>query len=256
MVKGFRDFIMKGNVIDLAVAFVIGAAFAALVSTFVSKIVKPILAAFQGPESIGLGFYLRPGNPATFVDIGGLINAVIVFLVTALVVYLLFVVPKQRFDEFRERRAGTVEEVERGTRRADGAAARDPRFAPARALTPWRTGWRPWPSGRWPVSRRGAAGRRAGAARRCRRGHVAPDLVALAVGSAHLPAGWSGSTWRRTRAPVGDRSGSAALARRTRRRRTESSCRPVVPASVAHHGQQRSPGLRRPTSRSPAAETP
>jgi large conductance mechanosensitive channel len=111
MVKGFRDFIMKGNVIDLAVAFVIGAAFAALVSSFVSKIVNPILAAFQGPEAIGLGFYLRPGNPATFIDIGGLINAVIVFLVTALVVYLLFVVPKQRFDRLRSR-TGTVEEVE------------------------------------------------------------------------------------------------------------------------------------------------
>ena len=111
MVKGFREFLMKGNVIDLAVAFVIGAAFAALVSTFVSKIITPILAAVQGPKSIGLGFHLRSGNDATFVDVGGLINAVIVFLITALVVYLLFVVPKQKFDEFRLRRAGTVEEV-------------------------------------------------------------------------------------------------------------------------------------------------
>jgi large conductance mechanosensitive channel len=111
MVKGFREFLMKGNVIDLAVAFVIGAAFASLVATFVSKIITPILAALQGPNSIGLGFHLRSGNDATFVDIGGLINAVIVFLITALVVYLLFVVPKQKFDEFRRRRAGTVEEV-------------------------------------------------------------------------------------------------------------------------------------------------
>lgn len=111
MVKGFREFIMKGNVIDLAVAFVIGAAFAALVSTFVSKIITPILAALQGQDSIGLGFHLRSGNDATFVDVGGLINAVIVFIITALVVYLLFVVPKQKFDEFRLRRAGTVEEV-------------------------------------------------------------------------------------------------------------------------------------------------
>ena len=62
MVKGFREFIMKGNVIDLAVAFVIGAAFAALASTFVSKIITPILAALQGDQSIGLGFHLRPGN--------------------------------------------------------------------------------------------------------------------------------------------------------------------------------------------------
>ena len=111
MVKGFREFIMKGNVIDLAVAFVIGAAFAALVSTFVSKIITPILAALQGPDAVGLGFHLRSGNPATFVDIGGLINAVIVFFVTAVIVYLLFVVPKQKFDEFRLKRAGTVEEV-------------------------------------------------------------------------------------------------------------------------------------------------
>ena len=108
MLKGFKDFFTRGNVIDLAVAFVIGAAFAALVSGFVGKIITPVLNAVGGSSMVnGLGFSLRHGNAAveksTFVDIGGLINLVIVFFVTAAVVYFIFVLPKQKYDELRAR---------------------------------------------------------------------------------------------------------------------------------------------------------
>jgi large conductance mechanosensitive channel len=105
MVKGFKDFVLRGNVVDLAVAVVIGVAFGALVSSFVGKIVTPFLNALPGAKSTGLGFSLRGGlkSQATFVDISGLINAVVVFVLTALVVYLLFVVPMNALAERRKR---------------------------------------------------------------------------------------------------------------------------------------------------------
>ncbi len=105
MVKGFKDFVLRGNVIDLAVAVVIGVAFGALVSSFVSKIVTPVLNALPGAKSTGLGFSIRGGSKstATFVDISGLINALVVFVLTALIVYLLFVVPMNALAERRKR---------------------------------------------------------------------------------------------------------------------------------------------------------
>ncbi len=105
MVKGFKDFVLRGNVVDLAVAVVIGVAFGALVSTFVGKIITPVLNALPGAKSTGLGFSIRGGakQQATFVDVSGLINAVIVFVLTALVVYLLFIVPMNALAERRKR---------------------------------------------------------------------------------------------------------------------------------------------------------
>ena len=105
MIKGFKDFILRGNVVDLAVAIVIGAAFAALVNKIVGALITPILNALPGAKSTGLGFSLRGGvhKAATYVDISGIINAVIVFLVTALVVYFVFVLPMNTLAERRKR---------------------------------------------------------------------------------------------------------------------------------------------------------
>ncbi|HEX2904649.1 MAG TPA: large conductance mechanosensitive channel protein MscL [Jatrophihabitans sp.] len=105
MIKGFRDFIMRGNVVDLAIAVVIGTAFTALVSSFTSAIIKPIIAAFPGASAKGWGFSLRGGNlsKTTFIDISAIINAVIVFLITAAVVYFIFVVPMQKIQALRAR---------------------------------------------------------------------------------------------------------------------------------------------------------
>jgi large conductance mechanosensitive channel len=58
MLKGFKEFIMRGNVVDLAIAVVIGTAFAAVVSAFVSSIVTPIVNAAGGSNTNGLGFSL------------------------------------------------------------------------------------------------------------------------------------------------------------------------------------------------------
>lgn len=108
MIKGFREFIMRGNVVDLAIAVVIGAAFGAVVNTFVSAIVTPLINAAGKPGTAGLGFDLKSGDTAadgtdpTFVNISTILNAIIVFLITALVVYLVFVVPMNKFNERRE----------------------------------------------------------------------------------------------------------------------------------------------------------
>ncbi len=134
MLKGFKDFFTRGNVIDLAVAFVIGAAFAALVNGFVSRIITPILNAVGGDNMVnGLGFSIRHGSSEiearTFVDIGGLINLVIVFFITAAVVYFIFVLPKQKYDELRARIDKNAETAEEEKVSEDVALLREIRDA-------------------------------------------------------------------------------------------------------------------------------
>lgn len=111
MIKGFKEFIMRGNVIDLAVAVVIGAAFAAVVEQVVSSLVTPLLNAMGGAEAEGLGFRIISENPATYMDFAAIINALIVFLLTALVVYFVLVVPMNKFNEMRMRGKEEPEEV-------------------------------------------------------------------------------------------------------------------------------------------------
>ncbi|MHA7189530.1 large conductance mechanosensitive channel protein MscL [Arthrobacter sp. MDT2-16] len=96
MIKGFRDFILRGNVIELSIAVVIGSAFTALVGAFTANIINPIIASAGGVDATGYGFPVRPGNDATFVDVGAVITALVTFLITAAVVYFLFVVPMNR----------------------------------------------------------------------------------------------------------------------------------------------------------------
>ena len=87
MLKGFKDFILRGNIVELAIAVVIGTAFAAIVTAFTKSIISPIIAVFGGNSVTGLAFYLNPNNPATLVDFGGLLTAIVTFLITAAVVY-------------------------------------------------------------------------------------------------------------------------------------------------------------------------
>ena len=80
MIKGFRDFILRGNVVDLAVAVVIGAAFGAVITSFVANIITPLIAAIFGqPDFSGLTFTI---NSSKFLY-GSFINAVIAFLLIA-----------------------------------------------------------------------------------------------------------------------------------------------------------------------------
>ncbi|MFC9786611.1 large conductance mechanosensitive channel protein MscL [Rhodococcus sp. NPDC127528] len=101
MLKGFKDFLMKGDVLDLAVAVVIGAAFTAIVTAFTNNIVNPLIASI-GSAEMGFGFQITD-NPATFVNIGAVLTAAINFVIIAAVVYFVLIMPynhaKQRFGK-------------------------------------------------------------------------------------------------------------------------------------------------------------
>ncbi len=113
MIKGFKDFIMRGNVIDLAVAVVIGAAFTALVNAVVAAIINPLIALFWKADANGkLGPTVNGLYGEVTFPIGDLINAVITFLAVALVVYFVFVVPMNHFKERQAAKAGVAEEPE------------------------------------------------------------------------------------------------------------------------------------------------
>jgi large conductance mechanosensitive channel len=89
-VKGFREFILRGNVVDLAIAVLIGAAFSAVVTSFTENLLTPLLGAFGGvPDFSALVFTV---NGSRF-GIGAFINAVIAFLITAAILYFLVVKP-------------------------------------------------------------------------------------------------------------------------------------------------------------------
>ena len=115
MIKGFKDFILRGNVIDLAVAVVIGAAFSAIVNVVVESLINPLISLFFKADSLNEalkvtvpGFF---GGSATFA-FGAIIGAVINFLAVALVVYLAFVMPMNHFNERRAAKAGVTDEPE------------------------------------------------------------------------------------------------------------------------------------------------
>lgn len=93
MFKGFRDFIARGNVIDLSVAFVAGAAFTALVTTFTESLINPLVGlALGGGVDVGV----LTVNGQVF-DFSGVINGIITFIITMLVLYFVFVLPMNRY---------------------------------------------------------------------------------------------------------------------------------------------------------------
>lgn len=102
MIRGFKDFLLRGNVIDLAVAVVIGAAFATIVSAFTDRVIKPLINAVTPADNPGLGFTIVAGKATTYVDIGALISAALNFVIVAAVVYFVIVVPLNRFEQRRE----------------------------------------------------------------------------------------------------------------------------------------------------------
>lgn len=103
MLKGFREFILRGNVVDLAVAVVIGAAFGTIVTAFTDKIVQPLVNAITPADSPGLGVTLVAGKASTYIDFAAVITAAINFVIVAAVVYFLVVVPLTKLKERRER---------------------------------------------------------------------------------------------------------------------------------------------------------
>ena len=106
MLKGFRSFILRGNVIDLAVAVIIGAAFVAITNSLVADIINPFIAALVGkPDFSAIVWHLhvfnavpgaKPDANAGAIQIGRFLNAIISFMLISTVVYFGVVLPTQR----------------------------------------------------------------------------------------------------------------------------------------------------------------
>ena len=104
-IKEFKDFISRGNVVDLAVAVVIGAAFTAVVSAFVAGLITPLIGMVGGTEFEDLDFTI---NKSTF-EVGIVINALLTFLVVAAVVFFFVVKPLNMLEARRKRGEEPVE---------------------------------------------------------------------------------------------------------------------------------------------------
>ena len=108
MIKGFKEFILRGNVIDLAVAVVIGAAFTAIVTAIVQGLINPLIGfLFQVGDLSDLNLTVGTlfGGTSTF-EFGAIIVAIINFLAVAAIVYFVFVYPMNRWKERAAARAG------------------------------------------------------------------------------------------------------------------------------------------------------
>lgn len=90
--RGFKNFLMRGDVIVIAVGLVVALAFSMLITAFTTYIINPIIESFTGSKN-GLGVEIRAGNPKTLVDFGALISAIIYFVIFMAVVYFLIIVP-------------------------------------------------------------------------------------------------------------------------------------------------------------------
>jgi large conductance mechanosensitive channel len=100
MIKGFKDFLMRGNVVDLAVAVVLGAAFGALVTSIVENLLTPLIGAIGGNKDFrSLKFTIH--NSEFFY--GRVINALITFLLIAAAVYFFVIYPLKRLQDMRRR---------------------------------------------------------------------------------------------------------------------------------------------------------
>lgn len=129
VLAGFKEFITRGNVIDLAVAVVIGAAFTNIVNSVVNGVINPLVGAFGTKDLVGYSSCLKgpcvvndKGEVISGIHIlwGSVLSAVLTFLITAAVVYFLMVVPMSRYlarqaskrkhDEVVEK-AAEVEEI-------------------------------------------------------------------------------------------------------------------------------------------------
>ncbi len=102
MVKGFRDFLMRGNVVDLAVAVVVGAAFGGVVAAFADDFVGGLIGAVGGTPDFGRAGVTVNGSKIVY---GSTITALLNFLIVAAVVYFVVVIPMTRLQRRSDRDA-------------------------------------------------------------------------------------------------------------------------------------------------------
>jgi large conductance mechanosensitive channel len=108
MIKGFKDFLLRGNVIDLAVAVVIGAAFTGLVTAFTDHVVQPLIDRVGAGGDQEYGLLKIPIGGDQFIDLNAVLSAAINFLIVAAVVYFVIIVPYKKLKSLDKK----VEEEE------------------------------------------------------------------------------------------------------------------------------------------------
>ncbi|WP_431860954.1 large conductance mechanosensitive channel protein MscL [Micrococcus terreus] len=141
MLQGFKEFIMKGNVVDLAVAVVIGAAFGAVVTALVDSVLMPLISALVGsPNFDSFAMVTINGNDIKF---GVLLTAIVNFLLIAAAVYFVIILPMNKMIEARNRRLGITpaedevpEDVKLLTEIRDALQGRSGTVPPAGGATP------------------------------------------------------------------------------------------------------------------------
>lgn len=107
MLKGFKEFLARGNVIDLSIAVVIGTAFTGLVTAFTSSVVQPLIDRIGASPDQEYGLLKIPLGGEQFVDLNAVLSAAINFVLVAAVVYFVIVLP---YKKLRER--GEVEQAQ------------------------------------------------------------------------------------------------------------------------------------------------
>ncbi len=118
MIQGFKEFIAKGNVIDLAVAFVIGVAFSAVVTAVVDGLVTPLIGALFSADDLSTALQVAiptVSGGSAILAFGAVLAAIVKFLIVAIVVYAVFVYPMNRFRERAAARAAAAAEPEVAT---------------------------------------------------------------------------------------------------------------------------------------------
>src|SRR6185437_9266673 len=99
MLKGFREFIARGNVIDLATAVIVGAAFTAVVTAFTDHVVQPLVSRIGATPNSDYGFLRIPLGDNIAIDFNAVISALINFVIVAAVIYFIIVIPYKKLKE-------------------------------------------------------------------------------------------------------------------------------------------------------------
>lgn len=115
MLKGFKEFLLRGNIVELAIAVVIGTAFTALVAAFTNTVINPMIARAGGGD-VGDGLYIKLGeSEQTWIRVGDFLTAIITFVITAAVVYFFVVVPMRKVLERIHPQAEQAEVIDEQT---------------------------------------------------------------------------------------------------------------------------------------------
>ena len=102
MIKGFKNFLLRGDVIVIAIGLIVALAFSTLIKAFTDSVIDPLISRAQGGHAVGLGVQLgQAGNSATFVNFGAFISAIVYFVIFMAVVYFVVVIPYKNISARR-----------------------------------------------------------------------------------------------------------------------------------------------------------